>query len=162
MIKKHFLTAVILAIAILFVSAGIYASSVPDVIPLNDPAYKKHTKGIVQFEHKKHWDDYSREYPEFYPSKCGECHHDKDGKPLTELKDGDSVQKCIECHKETGKKPKGEKLKKAEKIKKYHKEALHANCKGCHKKFNKKMGYKNNDPKAAPNTCKSCHPKKKK
>jgi len=160
MIKKHLITTVIIGVAILFVSAAIYAKSTPAVIPLQDPAYETHKKGVVQFEHKKHWDDYSKEYPEFYPSKCGECHHDKDGKPLTELKDGDSVKKCIDCHKTPGEAPKGKKAKKKlskkEKIKEYHAEALHANCKDCHKKFNKK--YK---PKKAPTTCTKCHPKKK-
>jgi len=161
MIKKRFLTTVIIGVAVLFVSAGIYAKSAPDMIPLQDPAYEKHKKGVVKFEHKKHWDDYSKQYPEFYPNKCGECHHDKDGKPLTELKDGDDVQKCIECHKNPAEAPKGKKAKKKlskkEKIAEYHAEALHENCKGCHKKFNKK--YK---PKKAPTTCAKCHPKKKK
>ena len=161
MIKKYLITTVIFGVAILFVSAGIYAKSVPDVIPLQDPAYKKHKKGVVKFEHKKHWDDYAKEYPEFYKNGCGECHHDKDNKPLTELKDGDEVQKCIECHKIAAEAPKGKKAKKKlskkEKIKEYHAEALHANCKVCHKKFNKK--YK---PKKAPTTCAKCHPKTKK
>jgi hypothetical protein len=161
MIKKRSLTMVIIGVAVLFVSAGIYAKSAPDVIPLQDPAYKKHKKGVVQFEHKKHWDEYSKNYPEFYPSQCGECHHDKDNKPLTELKDGDDVQKCIECHKTPSEAPKGKKAKKKlskkEKIAEYHAEALHANCRDCHKKFNKK--YK---PKKAPTTCTKCHPKKKK
>jgi len=154
---------VIIGVAVLFISAGIYAAAVPDVIPLKNPAYKKHKKGVVQFEHKKHWDEYSKNYPEFYPSTCGECHHDKDGKPLTELKDGDDVQKCIECHKTPSEAPKGKKAKKKlskkEKIAEYHAEALHANCKGCHKKFNKK--YKG-QKKKAPTTCSKCHPKKKK
>ena len=161
MTKKHLITVLILGVAILFVSAGIYAASVPDVIPLNDPAYEKHKKGIVQFEHKKHWDDYSQQYPDLYPSKCGVCHHDEKGKPLTELKDGDEVQKCIECHKTPSEAPKGKKAKKKlskkEKIAQYHAEALHANCRDCHKQFNKK--YK---PKKAPTTCAKCHPKKKK
>ena len=61
MIKKHLITTVIIGVAILFVSAAIYAKSVPDVIPLEDPAYKEHKKGVVKFEHKKHWDEY-----EFY------------------------------------------------------------------------------------------------
>ena len=160
MIKKHSIAAVIFGVAILFISAGIYAKSVPDVIPLQDPAYKEHKKGVVSFEHKKHWDDYSKEYPEFYKNGCGECHHDDKGKPLTELKDGDDVQKCIECHKTPAEAPKGKKAKKKlskkEKIKEYHAEALHANCKGCHRKFNKK--YK---PKKAPTTCTKCHPKTK-
>jgi len=160
MIKKHLITTVIIGVAILFVSAAIYAKSAPDVIPLQDPAYETHKKGVVQFDHKKHWDDYSKEYKDLYPNKCGECHHDDKGKPLTKLKDGDDVQKCIECHKIPAEAPKGKKAKKKlskkEKIKEYHAEALHANCRGCHKKFNKK--YK---PKKAPTTCTKCHPKTK-
>ena len=161
MIKKHLITTVIIGVAILFISAGIYAKSAPDVIPLADPAYKEHKKGVVQFEHKKHWDDYSKAYSELYKNGCGECHHDDKGKPLTKLKDGDDVKKCIECHKEPSEAPKGKKAKKKlskkEKVKEYHAEALHENCKGCHKKFNKK--YK---PKKAPTTCTKCHPKTKK
>ena len=159
--KKYLRVAVVVTLATLFIAAGIYAKAVPDVIPLQDPAYKKHKKGVVKFEHKKHWDDYAKEYPEFYKNGCGECHHDKDNKPLTELKDGDEVQKCIECHKIAAEAPKGKKAKKKlskkEKIKDYHAEALHANCRVCHKKFNKK--YK---PKKAPTTCTKCHPKTKK
>jgi len=159
--KKYLRVAVVVTLATLFIAAGIYAKAVPEVIPLQDPAYKKHKKGVVKFEHKKHWDDYAKEYPEFYKNGCGECHHDKDNKPLTALKDGDDVQKCIECHKIAAEAPKGKKakkkLKKKEKIKEYHAEALHENCRGCHKKFNKK--YK---PKKAPTTCTKCHPKKKK
>jgi hypothetical protein len=159
--KKYIRISVVVALATLFIAVGIYAKAVPDVIPLQDPAYKKHKKGVVKFEHKKHWDDYAKEYPEFYKNGCGECHHDKDNKPLTELKEGDEVQKCIECHKIAAEAPKGKKAKKKlskkEKIKDYHAEALHANCRVCHKKFNKK--YK---PKKAPTTCTKCHPKKKK
>ena len=161
--KKHLFISVIAGIATLFIAAGIYAKAVPDVIPLDDPAYKKHKKGIVQFEHKKHWDEYAKEYPEFYKNGCGECHHDKDNKPLSDLKDGDDVQKCIECHKIAAEAPKGKKAKKKlskkEKIKDYQAEAFHANCKVCHKKFNKK--YKG-QKKKAPTTCTKCHPKKKK
>jgi hypothetical protein len=161
MMKKYLRISVVVVLATLFIAAGIYAKAVPDVIPLQDPAYKKHKKGVVKFEHKKHWDDYAKEYPEFYKNGCGECHHDKDNKPLTELKEGDEVQKCIECHKIAAEAPKGKKAKKKlskkEKIKDYHAEALHANCRVCHKKFNKK--YK---PKKAPTTCTKCHPKTKK
>jgi len=161
MIKKHLITTVIIGAAILFVSAAIYAKSAPDMIKLQDPAYKEHKKGVVDFTHKKHQNDYAEQYPEYYKNGCGECHHDDKGKPLAELKDGDDVQKCIECHKTPAEAPKGKKAKKKlskkEKIKEYHAEALHANCKDCHKKFNKK--YK---PKKAPTTCAKCHPKKKK
>ncbi|NNL76162.1 MAG: cytochrome c3 family protein, partial [Desulfobacterales bacterium] len=139
-----------------------YAKAVPDVIELNDPAYKKHKKGVVHFEHKKHQDDYVQQYPEFYKNGCGECHHDKDNKPLSSLKEGDDVEKCIECHKIPSEAPKGKKAKKKlskkEKIKDYHAEALHANCRDCHRKFNKKYKPK----KKAPTTCAKCHPKAKK
>ena len=120
-----------------------------DIIVMDNPLYKKHSKGIVEFTHKKHVEEYT--------IACGTCHHDETGKPL-ELTAGDPVQGCIECHKET-KKPKGEKLAKKEKIAKYHFEAIHANCISCHKAYNKEKG----DPKGkvpAPASCKSCHPKK--
>jgi hypothetical protein len=162
MIKKHFLVSGIIATAVLCVAAGIYAKAVPEVIELEDPAYKKHKKGVVHFEHKKHQDDYAKQYPEYYKNGCGECHHDKDNKPLSNLKEGDEVQKCIECHKIAAEAPKGKKAKKKltkkEKIKDYHAEALHANCRVCHKNYNKKYKPK----KKAPTTCAKCHPKKKK
>lgn len=141
----------IVVMATLFVAAGIYAAAAPDVITMNTKEYAKHTKGNVVFPHKKHSAEYG--------AKCGDCHHDDKGKPL-DLKEGDSAQRCVECHKETGKKPKGEKLSKAEKIKKYQKEAIHANCVGCHKDYNKKNKLRRNDPKAAPTSCKQCHKKK--
>jgi hypothetical protein len=165
--NKKLLILVIVGCAALFVAAGIYAKTIPDVIELNDPAYKVHKKGVVHFEHGKHQKEYAEKYPEFYKNGCGDCHHDKDNKPLSDLKEGDDVQKCIECHKipsEVPKKLKKEwrkkKVKKAEQKKvklEYHAEALHINCRDCHKAFNKK--YK---PKKAPTTCTKCHPKKKK
>jgi cytochrome c553 len=155
MIKKHALVAVVVVMALLFVVAGIYAKAVPDEIELKDAEYTEYSKGIVTFHHKKHQADYAQQYPDLYKNACGECHHDKDGKPLPELKEGDDVQKCIQCHKKPGEPPKGKdapKLAKKEKLE-YHAYALHENCKGCHKKFNKQ--YK---PKNAPTTCAKCHP----
>ena len=162
MMKKHLLIVMICGIAMLVAAAGIYAKAVPDIIKLQDPAYEEHKKGVVDFSHKKHQDDYAKKYPEYYKNGCGECHHDKDGKPLSSLKEGDDVQKCIECHKIPAEAPKGKKAKKKlskkEKIKDYHAEALHANCRGCHKEYNKK--YK--PEQKAPTTCTKCHPKTKK
>ena len=173
--NKKLLVLVVVCCAALFVAAGIYAKTVPDVIPLEDPAYKEHKKGVVQFTHGKHQKDYAKDYPDLYKRGCGECHHDKDNKPLSNLKEGDPVKKCIECHKKPSEVPKDlkkewrEKAKKASKAQKkklkaeqkklkmeYHAEALHENCRGCHKAFNKK--YK---PKKAPTTCTKCHPKTK-
>jgi len=116
------------------------------IILMNTPGYAAHTKPIVKFTHQKHMDAYSK--------SCGDCHHDNTGKPL-DLKPGDPVARCIQCHKET-KKKKGEKLEKSEKIRIYHDEALHANCVGCHKAYNIEKG----DPKGlapAPASCKACH-----
>lgn len=163
MLKKNLMLFLIGGVLTLFVTVGLHAATdVKDVIPMKNAAYEKHTKGIVDFTHKKHAEDYAKTHPELYKNGCGECHHDDKGKPLSDLKAGDDVQSCVACHKDTGKLPKGEKLAKPEKIKRFHKEALHANCRGCHKAFNKKMGYKKSDAKAAPTDCKTCHPKKKK
>ena len=141
--KRNIIVLAAVCVALMFSGGIIFAgSTVSDVITMKSPEYAKHSKGLVEFSHKKHATDYG--------ASCGECHHDDKGKPL-DLKEGDSVQRCVECHKETGKKPKGEKLKKKEKIMKYHKEALHANCIGCHKK-----------QKKGPKKCSECHPKKKK
>ena len=150
--KKLLLIAVIVGISALFITAGIYAgTNVPDVIKMENKAYKKHKKSIMTFSHKKHIEEYK--------AGCGECHHDDKGKPLNNLKMGDNVQNCIECHKKPGERPKGKgkpKLSKKQRLD-YHAEALHYNCKDCHKKFNKK-----NKTKKAPTTCTKCHPKKKK
>ena len=160
--NKKLLVLVIVVSAALFAAGGILAKTVPDFIKLEDPAYKKHKKGVVDFSHGKHQKDYAEKYPEFYKNGCGECHHDEDAKPLSHLKEGDDVQKCIECHKIAAEAPKGKKAKKKlskkEKIKDYHAEALHENCRGCHRKYNKKYKPK----KKAPTTCAKCHPKVKK
>ena len=172
--KKSFnLLMVVGGMVMFFAATVIYAATeVPDVIRLENKAYKKHKYGIVEFSHKKHAEGYAKDHPDFYKNSCGECHHDDQNKPLTNLKAGDEVQSCLECHKKLGEMPSKEKkamrkakLKKAEQKKKkleYHAEAIHENCTGCHKLYNRKNKLKSKDPKAAPTTCKTCHPKKKK
>ena len=159
--NKKLLVLVIVVSAAFFAAGGILAKTVPDVIKLEDPAYKEHKKGVVDFTHGKHQKEYAQKYPEFYKNGCGECHHDENNKPLSDLKEGDDVQKCIECHKIAAEAHKGKKAKKKlskkEKIKDYHAEALHENCRGCHRKYNKK--YK--PAQKAPTTCAKCHPKAK-
>ena len=146
--------------AMIFATGTIYAATaVDDVIRMENKAYKKHNKAIVDFTHKKHNEDYK--------IGCGECHHDDKGKPLNDIKLGDDVQSCIDCHKIPGQMPgKLKKEMKAAKASKkeitakkleYHAEAIHANCITCHKKYNKK-----NKTKAAPASCVKCHPKQKK
>ena len=145
--RKGTLTLIIVAMVTLFLSAGLNAGDFPEMIKMQSPEYAEHTKGIVEFSHGKHADEYE--------IGCGECHHDDKGQPL-ELKKGDPVQRCIECHKEPGERPKGKdapKLSKEERLA-FHAEALHYNCKDCHKDHNKE-----NNTKAAPTTCTQCHPK---
>jgi len=146
---KKTLWVVVVGMAVVFASAALYAGTkAPDVIKMENKAYTKHEKGIVEFSHKKHVAEYK--------DTCGDCHHDKDGKPLANLKDGDNVQGCIECHKKPGEKPKGKdapKLTDKETLE-FHAEAMHKNCQGCHKKMNTKNNNQN-----APTTCVKCHPK---
>jgi len=165
--KRLLVITVTVAIATLFIIASIYAGTeVKDVIQMENKAYKKHKESILVFTHKKHMAEYAEKNPDLYKNGCGECHHEeKDGKsvPLKDLKEGDEVKNCIECHKIPeyikGKKAKG--LTKEQK-REYHTNAVHDNCKGCHRMFNKAKGLKSKDKGAAPNTCKTCHPKKKK
>lgn len=159
MSKKHILTATTIGIALLFFGAGIYAAA-PDVLKIK--ADYEHTKPALEFHHKKHAETYAKEYPDLYKDGCGACHHDENNKPLSGLSPDDPVKSCIECHKKPGEVPtdlkkewRAKKIKKDEKKKlelEYHAEAIHDNCRGCHREFNKK--YK---PKKAPTTCKSCH-----
>ncbi len=147
--KRKFGWGLVVGACVILVSAWVIAgTTVPDVIKMNTKGYTAHTKGIVEFTHKKHVEEYK--------NACGECHHDKDGKPLANLKAGDNVQGCIECHKTPGEKPKGKdapKLSEKEALQ-YHAEAMHQNCQGCHKEYNKK-----NNTTNAPTTCVKCHPK---
>ena len=144
-----FLTVVLTGLLFLMVGS-LTAADVADTITMDSKIYPKHTKKLVTFSHKKH--------AEYKDVSCSDCHHVyTDGKNT--WKEGDEVQKCEECHSEPAK-PKGDKTKmsKAEKIKKYHKDALHKNCKGCHKEMidkDSEMGMK-------LKKCSGCHPKKKK
>jgi hypothetical protein len=162
--KRYLITSVVAVVATLFVVAGIYAGTqVKDEVNMENKAYAEHTKSIVMFSHLKHTKEYAEQNPGLYKAGCGECHHDKDNKPLTNLKAGDDVKNCIECHKKpgymTGKDAKG--LSKEQK-REYHANAIHDNCKGCHKTFNKSKKLKSKDAGAAPTSCKQCHPKEKK
>ncbi len=147
--KKTTLIGILVAgVAFLFVAAALQAgTTVSDVIKMQNKIYESHEKGIVEFTHKKHFTDYG--------AGCGDCHHDDKGQPLTDLKEGDDVQGCAECHSKPGE-LKGRDARgksKAEKLE-YHANALHDNCKDCHREYNKK-----NKTKAAPTTCTKCHPK---
>jgi len=156
-IRTSLLIAATAFFGILFVTVCLHAgTTVQDDVEMNNPAYESHSKKIVTFSHKKHADEYAKANPDLYPNDCGECHHDENNQPLT-LKAGDEVQNCIECHKIPDKEPKTTKgkpkLTDAEKLE-YHAYAIHENCKGCHRDYNKASGTKD-----APTTCTKCHPR---
>lgn len=139
---------VLAALAIsLLVAAGIYAGTQMPVEALIKAPYEL-TKGEVNFTHQKHVTDHKL--------GCGECHHDDKGQPLNDLKEGDDVQSCFECHNKPGelkgKDAKG--MAMSERLA-YHSEAMHANCRECHKAYNKA-----NSTTAAPQKCTECHAKK--
>jgi hypothetical protein len=118
------------------------------VFRMESKEYEGHTKNIVLFSHTRHI--------EAYGFQCAECHHDENGKPIEHLTMSDNVKKCIACHKIPGERPKGRdapKLSKQERLA-YHAEAIHYNCRGCHKKFNREK-----DTKTAPVSCSKCHRK---
>lgn len=151
MSKRTVLTMTMLILSGIFIVgiSGLYAGTdVQDVIQMDNKAYKKHKKGIATFTHKKHIEEYK--------IGCGECHHDEKGEPLNDLKAGDDVKNCIECHSKPGQKPRKTRLTPQEELQ-YHAEAIHDNCRGCHRAYNKK-----NKTKKAPTSCSKCHPKKKK
>ncbi len=144
---KQILTILTLSgIGMLFLVAGINAAeegSVPDVITMkNEKAFPQHRMGIVDFDHKTHAEDYG--------IGCGDCHHDENGEPLTDLKTGDAVQSCYECHDKDGRPRRDSSMSPEEWEKeqlKYYYGAIHENCMGCHKE----MG--------GPKTCTECHPR---
>ncbi|RJQ51270.1 MAG: cytochrome C [Desulfobacteraceae bacterium] len=156
--RSLLLVSAALSLIALF-AAGLYAASdVPDIIKMENKAYEKHTKAIVEFHHKKHAETYAQQNPKIYDLGCGECHHDDKGKPLTGLKAGDPVKGCIECHSKPGEligtKAKG--LTDKQKLE-FHANAVHENCRSCHRDYNKEKNLKSKDPGYAPISCNSCH-----
>jgi len=141
-------------------------TTMPDIIKMNNPAYDEHEKAIVQFNHKAHAEKFPEKYPEIFENACGECHHNDEGEPRKDLKMGDDVDKCIECHDKPGQMPK--KVKRELRAKglsreerrvrerEYHAEALHDKCRGCHRLARKKA-----DTRKPPTTCSKCHIKDK-
>jgi hypothetical protein len=150
MMRKRSLVRTMVSVMVLslLAAAGLHAAEVPAEIKMQS-AYE-HKKSIAVFTHQKHAIDYR--------ITCGECHHDDKGQPLTNLKEGDPVKKCFDCHNKPGElKGKDAKGLAGKELRAYHANAVHDNCLGCHKKFNKENKDKG---KTAPQKCEECHPKK--
>ncbi len=145
MSKKNLLLLTAVGIAMIFITAGLQAgTAVEDTFQIKTKEIEEHKREAPTFTHKKHAEDYG--------ISCGDCHHDQDGKPL-DLKMGDDVQRCVECHNKLEQDPQNKKdIMVLE-------NAMHGNCIDCHKEVNIKAG----DPKGrkgpAPYGCNDCHPK---
>lgn len=152
--RKKVFVVLASVIAISFSAVALFAgTTVKDTFKMESPEYKERKYNSATLTHKKHVEEYN--------AACGDCHHDDKGKPLTNLKMGDDVQRCIECHKIPSRKPKGKKgdpkLTDAQR-REYHAEALHDNCKDCHKIHNKKVKKETGKKGTAPTSCNKCHP----
>lgn len=147
--KRHMvflLLATIISVLFIATGIGITGTDVEDVFKMESDGYKSRRKGppkyeLVEFTHKKHVEEYKL--------GCGQCHHDEDGNPLNDLKLGDAVQECSECHNVFNK------TKENAQDIKVHQNAMHTNCKGCHKQINEKSGAAKDE--GAPYSCSQCH-----
>jgi hypothetical protein len=144
--KSFLLIVLITGMAALFLAGSLTAgTTIDDEIIMENKIYEKRKYNPVPFTHKNHI--------EKHQITCGECHHDENGKPLADLKEGDDVKSCAECHKKPGKKK--NKSWTDQQKREYHANALHDNCINCHVAYNlEKTGKKN---KPAPKSCKKCH-----
>ncbi len=96
---------------------------VKEKIKIENKGYKKDRYNGVELSHQKHQDEYTNQDEK--KIACEECHHVyEDGKNV--WKDGEYVQKCVECHNPLKRDPKNKKNKKLQL-------AFHNSCKTCHK-----------------------------
>ena len=153
MTKKMLFLLVVAGLALAFTTSSVYAGSeFPEVIKIEADgiiAKKGDKYKAVTFKHKAH---------SGYGYTCSDCHHDDKGKSIEGLKAGDSVQKCIECHSNLSM-GKDDKKKKDSYYYAFHGKGTES-CKGCHKAYNTKKGFKKKDKGYAPNGCTDCHKKK--
>jgi hypothetical protein len=144
-IKKQFPLSFIKILAIPVVSASIIIiagnllpasdeQEMPENIVLDQEICGKNSRGPVEFAHLSHAEDYGL--------SCDECHHEYvDGENI--WKEGDWVNKCIECHDPCESDCEVKKLKIA----------FHKNCIGCHREIESEDG----STDAPFRACKDCH-----
>ena len=142
MSKRFLILMAVAGMAILFAATGLYAGTeVKDTFTIETDKYEQRRKTPVEFTHKKHIEEYGY--------SCGKCHHDENGEPLTDLKMGDEVQKCVACH---------DKLQGERTDIMVLENAMHGSCVECHKSYNEEeAGDARRGP--APTRCSDCHPR---
>lgn len=146
---KIIFTVTVLSLTLLWAMPALSGTTVADTFSMETKEIKERKKAppkykLVTFTHKKHF--------ETYKIACGECHHDKNNKPLS-LKMGDPVQRCVECH------TKLVKDKKNRKDIMVLENAMHGNCITCHKDVNKAKNGTSKKKGPAPVSCGQCHEK---
>ncbi len=153
--ESFFLMSVIVCCISLLSFANIDADTiVPDIIKFSGSTgietrtgegFSSVYEGPVSFAHKRHM--------AVLGPGCGNCHHDDEGKPCIDLKSGDEVIRCIECHPKKGIiRGKAESGLSDEDMIEYRANAMHRLCLGCHKEFN----WKHHNTKS-PMSCATCH-----
>jgi len=142
-VKKLLVVVAVMGMALMYAVSSFAGSEFKDEFFIDKKPFKSEKKQAIPFAHKKHAEDYE--------ISCGSCHHDDKGQEIADLKMGDKVQNCVECHKE-GKASKKKKEKSTDFMygTMHDSKAAHS-CVGCHK-----IG------KKGPTKCADCHPKKKK
>ncbi len=142
--NKKILTLLLAAgISVLFFATALCAGTkFQDEITMDYNKYperyfKQSKRNFIEFPHALHAMDFEL--------SCEQCHH-------IDLKLGDEVQPCAECHIELTP------TKKNRKSILLLRNAYHASCRKCHKEVNKEAG----DPRgldefAPPTNCSECH-----
>ncbi len=142
--NKNLLTLLLAAgISVLFLANGLYAGTkfygeiTIDYNKYPERYFKLSKRNYVEFPHALHVMDFEL--------SCEQCHH-------LDLKMGDEVQPCADCHIELTP------TKKNRKSIILLRNAYHATCIDCHKEFNKKAGDPRGfDESAPPTSCSECH-----
>ena len=142
--NKKLLTLLLAAgISVLFLANGLYAGTKfygeirIDYNKYPERYFKLSKRNYVEFPHSLHVMDFEL--------SCEQCHH-------VDLKLGDEVQPCAECHIELTP------TKKNRKSIMLLRNAYHASCIECHKTFNTEAGDPRGlDESAPPTSCSECH-----
>ena len=139
----------------LAIGTAVAQQTVPEVIDFEGAAdgggsrniYGSVYTGSVKFKHSKHVEDYG--------AVCGDCHHDSDFEPI-ESHDPDETYACSECHEEEGlvRGTIAENDASDDDLLAHRANALHVQCIGCHKRYNKL-----NQVIRMPESCIACHAK---
>ena len=142
--NKKLLTLLLAAgISVLFLTTALHAGTefsgeiTMDYNKYPERYFKMPKRNYVEFPHSLHVMDFEL--------SCEQCHH-------LDLKMGDEVQPCADCHIELTP------TKKNRKSIILLRNAYHATCIDCHKEFNKKAGDPRGfDESAPPTSCSECH-----